>query len=126
MTVTMPAIPRVSLRWARMPGRRLPTQMNNEDPQKRGLARRHFGANREWPTRAEFNLLNISGRTAHPLFMWTTAFGIKSAIRGIDSFEALSGFPNGPSNGEIIRLALDHQRISSGRKHEFLLLWPND
>src|SRR5262249_60261553 len=79
-----------------------------------------------WATRAEFNLLNISGRTAHPLFMWATAFGIKSAIRGIDSFEALSSCRNGPSNGAIIRLALDHQRISAGRKHEFLLLWPND
>jgi hypothetical protein len=33
---------------------------------------------------------------------------------------------DGSSNSEIVRLALDHQRISAGRRHEFLLLWPND
>jgi hypothetical protein len=76
--------------------------------------------------RAEFNLLEIWGSIADALFMCTTAFGIKSAVRGIDSFEALSCRRDGSSNGEIVRLALDHQRISAGWKHEFLLLWPND
>jgi len=68
----------------------------------------------------------LRGAGHAPLFVWTAAFGIKSAVRRIDSFEALSGFGNGPSNGEIVRLALDHQRISAGREREFVFLWPND
>ena len=76
--------------------------------------------------RDEFNLLEIWGSIADPLFIWTAAFGIKSAISRIDPFEALSCRRDGSSNSAIVRLALDHQRISAGRRHEFLLLWPND
>src|SRR5262249_26371544 len=71
---------------------------------------------------AELDLLEISGSTADTFFIWTAAFGIKSAIRRIDSFQALRSRRDRSSNGEIVRLALDHQRISAGWKHEFLLL----
>jgi hypothetical protein len=75
--------------------------------------------------RSQFGrLVELSRGAADALFIWTAAFGIKRAICRVDSFKALSGIRNGASNGEIIRLALDHESISAGRKHEVLLLWP--
>jgi hypothetical protein len=75
--------------------------------------------------RSQFGrLVELSRGAADALFIWTAAFGIKRAICRVDSFKALSGIRNGASNGEIIRLALDHERISAGRKHEVFLLWP--
>ena len=37
-----------------------------------------------------------------------SAFGIKRAIRGFDTLEALGGFRDRPSNREIIGLAFDY------------------
>src|SRR5262245_22428993 len=100
MMVSMPAIPRfIGSRWCLCGEHECP----EED-----IGFRAAVQPRAANAPAEFNLFIIPGRTAHPLFMWTTAFGIKSAIRSINPFEALSGCRNGPSNGEIVRLAFDH------------------
>src|SRR6266511_6310454 len=99
----------------------------------RGWSRRHrtggparYSRDRKASSqRSQFGrLVELSRGAANALLIWTAAFGIKRAICRVDSFKALSGFRNGASNGEIIRLALDHERISAGRKHEVFLLWP--
>src|SRR5262249_48110982 len=45
-------------------------------------------------------------------FLWTPALGIKCAIFRLNPLKALSGFRDGPSNGEIIRLAFDYKPVS--------------
>ena len=58
-------------------------------------------------------------------FEWTPALGIKCAIFRLNPLEALSGFSDGSSNGEIIRLTFDYKSVSPGREHKVFILWPN-
>ena|SRR5262245_53337495 len=59
------------------------------------------------------------------LFIWAAAFGIKCAIRSGDTFEALSSFCYGPSDGEVIGLAFDYERVSTSWKYKICILRPN-
>jgi hypothetical protein len=58
-------------------------------------------------------------------FLWTPALGIKCAIFRLNPLKALSGFRDGPSNGEIIRLAFDYKPVSPGWEYEVFILWLN-
>ena len=58
-------------------------------------------------------------------FLWTPALGIKCAIFRLNPLKALSGFRDGPSNGEIIRLAFDYKPVSPGWEYKVFILWLN-
>ena len=58
-------------------------------------------------------------------FPWTPALGIKCAIFRLNPLKALSGFRDGPSNGEIIRLAFDYKPVSPGWEYKVFILWLN-
>src|SRR5262249_2006017 len=58
-------------------------------------------------------------------FVWTPALGIKRAIFRLNPLKALSGFRNGPSNGEIIRFAFVSKPLPPGWEYKVLIFWFN-